>query len=46
MARLDNPLSLTLNAEGVQITGGGATVKGIFTENGQRSGLRRAKEGN
>ena len=46
MARFDNPLSLMLNAEGVQITGGGATVKGIFTENGQRSGLRETKEEN
>ena len=35
MARFDNPLSLMLHAEGVQITGGGAIVKDIFTENGQ-----------
>lgn len=30
MARFDNPLSLMLNAEGVQITGDGTIVKGIF----------------
>lgn len=30
MARFDNPLSLMLNAEGVQITGGDTTVKGIL----------------
>ena len=35
MARFENPLLVMFNAEGVQITGGGTIVKGIFTENGQ-----------